>query len=211
MRSNRWTVQPFLDVRVAVLAGTWRGYCEGFIPSSDRRMTQVHSLLRRDLPRSCISRAAPLSTAVSSAVAAPRPQRLRFRRWRPSWRRGNRSRWWRDGPGWTSAQSPNGPGSTLRPQRGGARCLAGRAETRSAITSRAAGPRDARCGGSCSQRSKRSDMPRSILRPRRHQLTDPRLLGDPGDRFRYLARGDMRRTRSVDQPGLTVVGSLLPV
>lgn len=29
----------------------WRGYCEGFIPSSDRRMTQVHSLLRRDLPR----------------------------------------------------------------------------------------------------------------------------------------------------------------
>lgn len=83
------------------------------------------------------------------------------------------------------------------PQRGGARCLAGRAETRSAITSRAAGPRDARCGGSCSQRSKRSDMPRASLPSPPTSAYDPRLLGDPGDRFRYLARGDMRRTRSM--------------
>ena len=108
-------------------------------------------------PGSVLARLNRGGGAVSSAVAGPRPGGSDSSRLRPSWRRGNRSRWSRDGPGWTAARSPNGAGSTLR-RNGGARYLARPARTLSAIASRAAGPRDAHWGGSCSRRSERTDI-----------------------------------------------------
>lgn len=66
--------------------------------------------------------------------------------------------WWCDEPGWTAAWSANRPGLTP-PRNGGARCLVRPARTPFAITSRAAGPRNARWGGSSSLSSENSDTP----------------------------------------------------
>ena len=50
MRWNRWTVQPFLDVRVAVLDGTLEGSFQRSIPTSARPMAPAKALPQPDVP-----------------------------------------------------------------------------------------------------------------------------------------------------------------
>ena len=80
MRWNRWTVQPFLDVRTAVLNGTLQGSFKRRYPAfrigNDNHFAQ---LAARDTPRSCML-SSRLSTLPATTSKLRSGRRCRLRR-----------------------------------------------------------------------------------------------------------------------------------